>query len=67
MKLEELEVSEHNRMKYSAFKVRDEFTDRINGAPAPSGFMKAYTSVPSEEIFFSDETMSKTIYMHLSK
>ena len=59
MTLEEPEKSEHDRMKHNAFKVCDELTDRIIGAPAPDGFMKAYTSAPSEEMFFSDDDYVK--------
>ena len=66
MTLEELEKSEHDCMKYYAFKVCDELTDHINGAPAPSGFMKAYTSAPSKEMFFSDEDYVKE-YLHMSE
>ena len=66
MTLEELEDSEHNRMKFNAFKVCDELTDRINGAPAPGGFMKAYTSVPCDEMFFNDEDYVKD-YLHATE
>ena len=54
-----LKNPEVNRMKHNAFKVCDEVTDRVNGAPAPGGFMKSYTSDPLEEMFFSDEPYVK--------
>ena len=44
MSFDELEKSEHDRMKYNAFMVCEELTYRIDGATAPGEFMKAYTS-----------------------
>lgn len=44
MSFEELENSELERMKFNAFKVCDELTFLIEAAPAPGGYMKAYTS-----------------------
>jgi hypothetical protein len=54
MTIEGLEKSELDRMKYNAYKVCDELTMRIDGAPAPDGHMKAYSSEKSENLFFNN-------------
>ena len=54
MSFDELEKGEHDRMKYNAFKVCEELTYRIDGATAPGGFMKAYTSQDSDDLFFNN-------------
>jgi hypothetical protein len=54
MTIEDLEKSELDRMKYNAYKVCDELTVRIDGAPAPGGHMKAYSSEKSENLFFNN-------------
>lgn len=54
MTLEELEESEHQRMEYNAFKVCDEITLRTDGAPAPGGYMKAFTSEHLNDMFFGN-------------
>jgi hypothetical protein len=54
MTFDELEQSEHNRMKHNAFKVCEELTYQIDGATAPGGFMKAYTSQDSDDLFFNN-------------
>ena len=59
MTLEELEELEHYRMKYNAFKVCDELTCRIDGATSPGGFMKAFTSSDTDELFFNNHSCLK--------
>lgn len=66
MTLEELEESEHQRMKYNAFKVCDEITLRTDGAPAPGGYMKAFTSEGSDDMFFCNEKYAWD-YLHASE
>ena len=51
---DEMEQHEYDRMKYNAFQVCEELTCRIDGATAPGGFMKAYTSDSAEELFFKN-------------
>ena len=41
-------------------------SDRVNGAPAPGGFSKSYTSDPLEDMFFNDENYVKD-YLHASE
>jgi hypothetical protein len=42
-------------MGYNAFKVCDDLTSRIDAAPAPDGYMKAYTSQKTyTSPFFND-------------
>jgi hypothetical protein len=65
MTLEELEESEHAHMKYNAFKVCDELTCRIDGATAPGGFMKAFTSSDANELFFNNHNCLKA-YLAMS-
>ena len=59
MTFDELEQSEHNRMKHNAFKVCEELTYQIDGATAPGGFMKAYTSQDSDDLFFNNHNHLK--------
>ena len=59
MTLEDLEESEHDRMKHNAFKVCEELTCRIDGATAPGGFMKAFTSSDTTELFFNNHSCLK--------
>ena len=66
MTLEELEESEHQRMEYNAFKVCDEITLRTDGAPAPGGYMKAFTSEHLGDMFFCNETYARE-YLHSSE
>ena len=42
MSIDELKEYEMKRMEYNAYHVCDEVTSRIDGAPGPSGFLKAY-------------------------
>lgn len=53
MTIEDLEKSELDRVKHNAYKVYDELTLRIDGAPSPCGNMKAYSSEKSEKLFFN--------------
>ena len=59
MSYAELESHELDRMKFNAFKVCDELTLRIGGAPAPNGFMKAYTSEKKDRLFFDNHDYLK--------
>eukprot|EP00794_Sanderia_malayensis_P016501 gene16501-18141_t len=59
-----MEQHEYDRMKYNAFQVCEELTCRIDGAVAPGGFMKAYTSDSAEdlkqaEILFKEGKLDK--------
>ena len=56
MSIEDLEKSELDRMKYNAYKVCEELTVRIDGAPGPGGYMKAYTSEKNENLFFNNHS-----------
>ncbi|CAB4022061.1 Transient receptor potential cation channel subfamily A member 1 [Paramuricea clavata] len=49
-KLAEIEDYELKRIEYNAFKVCDDLTCRIDEAPAPDGYMKAYTSQKNEDL-----------------
>ena len=51
---EEIEASELERMKFNAFKVAEEIALRVDGSPAPGGFMKGYTCCTTEQMFFTD-------------
>eukprot|EP00794_Sanderia_malayensis_P003753 gene3753-4275_t len=57
--LDEMEQHEYDRMKYNAFQVCEELTCRIDGAVAPGGFMKAYTSDSAEDLFFKNHKSLK--------
>ena len=46
-------------MKYNAFKVCEELTCRIDWATAPGGFMKAFTSSDTDELFFNNHSCLK--------
>ena len=59
MTLAEIEDCELKRMEYNAFKVCDELCCRIDGAPAPNGYMKAYTSQKNENLFFNNHQRLK--------
>ena len=59
MSLAEIEDTELKRMEYNAFKVCDDLTCRIDGAPVPNGYMKSYTSQKNEELFFSNHQRMK--------
>ena len=59
MSYAELESHELDRMKFNAFKVCDELNMRIDGAPAPNGFMKAYTSEKKDRLFFNNHDYVK--------
>lgn len=59
MTIEDLEKHELERMEYNSFKVCDELTLRMDGAPAPGGFMKAYTSKRMDELFFANHQYLK--------
>ena len=57
--LEELERHELERMKFNAFKVCDELTSRMDGAPKLNGFIKSQTSLPKSDLFFNNEEYLK--------
>ena len=48
-------------MKFNAFKVSNEFTIKIDGAPMLNEFMKSQTSLP----FFNNEEYFKTFIQEL--
>ncbi len=54
-------------MKFNAFKVCHELTLRIDGAPAPNGFMKAYTSEKKDRLFGKKVTLFGKKVMKLLK
>ena len=47
------------RHQYNAFKVCNDLTCRIDGAPVPNGYMKSYTSQKNKELFFSNHQHMK--------
>ena len=51
---EELERHELERMKFNAFKVFDELTSRLDGAPMLNRFMKSQTSLLKERRVFEN-------------
>ena len=55
MESEDIEMLEYERMKFNAFKVCEEIAYRVDGAPAPGGFLKGYVSENAGELFFSDQ------------
>eukprot|EP00794_Sanderia_malayensis_P004304 gene4304-4873_t len=59
MSCAELESYELERMKFNAFKVCDDLTLRIDGAPAPNGFMKSSTSERKDMLFFNNHDYLK--------
>ena len=66
MTLEELEESAHQVMEYNVFKVCDEITLRTDGAPAPGGYMKAFTSEQLDDMFFCNGKYAWE-YLHASE
>ena len=54
MPLAEIGDTELKRMEYNGFKVCDDLTCRIDGAPVPNGYMKSYTFQKNEKLFFSN-------------
>ena len=55
----ELERQELERMKFNAFKVREELTSTVDGARMLNGFMKSQTSLPISKLFFNNEEYLK--------
>ena len=55
MSIDELKEHELKRMEYNAYHVCDEVTSRIDGAPGPGGFLKAYRAVKKKDMFFKDK------------
>ena len=58
MPLAEIGDTELKRMEYNGFKVCDDLTCRIDGAPVPNGYMKSYTFQKNEKLFFSNSSES---------
>ena len=54
MTLEEFKSLEVKRMRYNANKVCEEVVMRVDGEPGPGGFMCAYKSQSSSDMFFWD-------------
>ena len=48
----ELAEYELKRMEFNAYKVAEEVAFRIDGAPAPGGYLKAYAAGPPDNLFF---------------
>ena len=59
MMFEELERHELERVKFSAFKVCDEFTSRIDGVPKLNELMTPHTSLPKSELSFNNKEYFK--------
>ena len=55
MSLEEFELYEKNRMERNAWYATTELTKRIDDAPVLSGYIRAYTSQPKEDLFHFHE------------
>ena len=55
MTVQELEEHELQRMEFNSYKVCEELTMRINGARAPGGYMKCYTSQKLDDMLFNDQ------------
>ena len=55
MTVQELEEHELQRMEFNTYKVCEELTMKINGARAPGGYMKCYTSQKLDDMFFNDQ------------
>ena len=53
---EQMEKYELDRMKYNSFKVCEELVSRIDGAPGPGGYLKAYKSDQLHDLFFYDKS-----------
>ncbi len=66
MTLEQLEESAHQVMEHNVFKVCDEITLRTDGAPAPGGYMKAFTSEHLDDMFFCNGKYAWE-YLHASE
>ena len=48
----ELAEYELKRMEFNTYKVAEEVAFRIDGAPAPGGYLKAYAAGPPDNLFF---------------
>ena len=59
MSSDDLEESEHSRMRSNAFSVCKELSLRMDGAVAPGGYMKAFVSYEKHKMFFNDEKSLK--------
>ena len=45
MSFEEVETCELNRMKYNAFKVCEEVSQRVDGGVVPGGYIKEWVTL----------------------
>eukprot|EP00112_Aurelia_sp_Birch-Aquarium-sp1_P004821 Seg1546.11 transcript_id=Seg1546.11/GoldUCD/mRNA.D3Y31 product="hypothetical protein" protein_id=Seg1546.11/GoldUCD/D3Y31 len=52
---EELEQIELERMKFNAYKVSNEVSQRIDGAVAPDGYLKSFVTNDEKSLFFWDQ------------
>ncbi len=59
MTIQVVEESQYNGMKHNAYKVCEELTCRMDGATAPRGYMKAFTSEDKGELFFNNHCYLK--------
>ena len=55
MSFEEVETCELNRMKYNAFKVCEEVSQRVDAGVAPGGYIKAWVTPDEDSLFFWDQ------------
>ena len=54
MSLEEMQAAEEKRMLYNASMVCKDVASRLDGAVAPNGFMRSFTTLSTEDLFFND-------------
>ena len=52
LELEELDLE---RMKFNAFRVAEEVSERIDCSVAPDGFMKSFVTRPADKLFYWDK------------
>ncbi len=52
LQIEELDL---DRMKFNAFRVAEEVSERIDCSVAPDGFMKSFVTKPADEMFYWDK------------
>ena len=55
MSFEEVETCELSRMKYNAFKVCEEASQRVDGGVAPGGYIKGWVTPDEDSLFFWDQ------------
>ena len=55
MSFEEVETCKLSRMKYNAFKVCEEASQRVDGGVAPGGYIKGWVTPDEDSLFFWDQ------------